>query len=55
MQSRAGGAAYRREFVLIGIIVLIQAVLNVEAGIGADEDEVSHPFFVEDLQSEDLI
>ncbi|MGY3608379.1 MULTISPECIES: hypothetical protein [unclassified Bradyrhizobium] len=55
MQSRAGRAAYRREFVLIGIIILVQAVLNVEMGIGADEDEMSHPLFVEDLESDDLI
>jgi hypothetical protein len=55
MQSRAGGAAYRREFILVGILVLIQAVLDVEVGIGADEDKMSHPLFVEDLQSDDLI
>jgi hypothetical protein len=55
MQSRAGRAAYRCEFVLAGIIVLVQAMLNVEMGIGADEDKVSHPPFVEDPQSDDLI
>jgi hypothetical protein len=55
MQPRAGRAAHRREFVLVGIIVLIQAVLNIEMGIGADEDKMSHLFFVEDLRSADLI
>jgi hypothetical protein len=55
MQSRAGRAAYRGEFVLVGIVFLVQAVLNVEMGIGTDEDKVSHPLFIEDLQSDDLI
>jgi hypothetical protein len=55
MQSRAGRAAYRREFVLVGIIFLVQAVLNIEARIGTDEDKMSHPLFVDDPQSGDLI
>jgi hypothetical protein len=55
MQSRAGRAAHGREFVLVDIVFLIQAVLNVQMGVRTDEDKMSHPVFVEDLQSGDLI
>jgi hypothetical protein len=55
VKSRAGRTAYGRKFVLVRIIFFVQAVLNVEMRIGADEDEMSHPLFVKDLQSGDLI